>query len=241
MENRILNTVLTSRTPIIAIDGPAGAGKSTVARQLAHTLNLLYLDTGAMYRALTWYVLQQKVDPADESAVAALLPRCQIQLIANVKQDQPQPLIVKVNGTDITQTIRTAEVTAQVSTIAAQAAVRTKLVEQQQRYGEQGGIVADGRDIGTKVFPDAELKIYLTASVEERARRRYRDLDAAGAELPRLKDLEQSIAERDRKDSTRAVSPLKKADDAIELVTDELTAEQVIEKIASLYRQLPKS
>lgn len=241
MENRILNTVLTSRTPIIAIDGPAGAGKSTVARQLAHTLNLLYLDTGAMYRALTWYVLQQKVDPADESAVAALLPRCQIQLIANVKQDQPQPLIVKVNGTDITQTIRTAEVTAQVSTIAAQAAVRTKLVEQQQRYGEQGGIVADGRDIGTKVFPDAELKIYLTASVEERARRRYRDLDAVGAELPRLKDLEQSIAERDRKDSTRAVSPLKKADDAIELVTDELTAEQVIEKIASLYRQLPKS
>lgn len=226
-----------TRTPIIAIDGPAGAGKSTVARQLAHQLGLLYLDTGAMYRALTWYVLDQGIDPTDEAAVAALLPSCQIQLIANVEAGSPQPPKVTVNGRDVTTDIRTALVTGQVSTIAAQAAVRTKLVEQQQQYGLKGGVVADGRDIGTKVFPDAEVKVYLTATVEERARRRYLDLEVAKQPLPQLNELADSIAERDRKDSTRSVSPLRKAADAIELITDDLTAEQVIEKISALYYQ----
>ncbi len=240
LDNVILESSDTERKPIIAIDGPAGAGKSTVARQIAHQLELLYLDTGAMYRALTWFVLQQKVDPSDESAIAQLLSRCQIQLTANVENDTPQPPRVSVNGQDVTAAIRTAEVTSQVSTIAAQAAVRAHLVRQQQQYGTQGGVVADGRDIGTKVFPEAELKIYLTASVEERAQRRHLDLQAvdAGADLPTLKDLADSIAERDRKDSTRAVSPLKKADDAIEIVTDTLTAEQVIDKISELYRKI---
>ncbi|MEL6765481.1 MAG: (d)CMP kinase, partial [Cyanobacteria bacterium J06607_6] len=219
-------------------DGPAGAGKSTVARQLAHQLGLLYLDTGAMYRAVTWYVLQQNIDPTDEAAVARLLPSCQIKLIANIQNDAPQPPEVEVNGESVTQAIRTATVTAQVSTIAAQSAVRMKLVEQQQQYGNEGGIVADGRDIGTQVFPAAELKIYLTASVQERARRRYRDLEAANAELPTLDDLTTSIAERDLKDSTRAVSPLKKANDALEIVTDHLSAEQVIEKLVGLYQQI---
>jgi pantoate ligase / CMP/dCMP kinase len=239
IDNIILSasTVLSgSRSPIIAIDGPAGAGKSTVARQLAHQLGLLYLDTGAMYRALTWFVLQQNIDPADAAAVAELLAHCQIQLIANVENNQPQPPKVVVNDQDVTQAIRTAAVTDQVSTIAAQAAVRSKLVEQQQQYGIQGGIVADGRDIGTHVFPTAELKIYLTASVQERAQRRYRDLEAAEQPLPALDDLTQAIAERDRKDSTRAVSPLCKAADAIEIVTDSLTAQQVIDKIADLYK-----
>lgn len=236
---RILdNIVLHNRQPIIAIDGPAGAGKSTVSRQLAHQLGLLYLDTGAMYRALTWYVLDQKIDPADEARVSELLPKCDIQLIANVEDNQPQPPQVKVNGEDVTQAIRTPTVTAQVSTIAAQSAVRMKLVEQQQQYGRSGGVVADGRDIGTKVFPDAELKIFLTASVEERAQRRYRDLQSSEETLPTMADLTSAIAERDRKDSTRAVSPLKKADDAIEVVTDDLSAEQVIAKLSDLYRQL---
>lgn len=235
----LLTSSLNGRRPIIAIDGPAGAGKSTVARQVAHSLGLLYLDTGAMYRALTWYVLQQGIDPVNEAAVEKLLADCQIKLIAEIKDNQPQPLTVQVNGEDVTAAIRTAEVTAQVSTIAAQAAVRAHLVRQQQSYGLQGGVVADGRDIGTHVFPDAELKIYLTASVEERAQRRYRDLEAAEVELPSLEALIALIAERDRKDSTRAVSPLQKADDAIEIMTDDLTAEQVIKQISTLYQQLP--
>ena len=232
------NLILRDRAPIIAIDGPAGAGKSTVARQTAHQLGLLYLDTGAMYRALTWFVLEKGLDPSNESAVAQLLPHCQIELIANVQDDRPQPPRVQVNGRDVTQAIRTAAVTSQVSTIAAQQAVRANLVEQQQQYGLCGGVVADGRDIGTQVFPNAELKIYLTASVAERARRRYRDLKDAHQPLPLLDDLAQSIAERDRQDSTRAISPLRKAPDALEIVTDNFTAEQVIDKIAGLYRQL---
>ena len=235
------------RKPIIAIDGPAGAGKSTVARQVAHNLDLLYLDTGAMYRALTWFVLAQGIDPADETSVAQQLASCSIQLITNSSGEVPLPPTVQVNGRDVTAAIRTAEVTAQVSTIAAQAAVRQHLVAQQQSYGTSGGVVADGRDIGTQVFPEAELKIYLTASVEERAARRYRDLEAAtqdaatqdaAEKLPTLEELAQLIAERDRKDSTRAVSPLKKAPDAIEIVTDDLTAQQVIEKISALYQQI---
>ena len=225
--------------PVIAIDGPAGAGKSTVARQVAHQLGLLYLDTGAMYRALTWFILNQGIDPADETLVKQQLPNCRIKLIANTIGNEPQPPIVQVNDRDITDDIRTPEVTAQVSTIAAQSAVRAHLVAQQQQYGQRsGGVVADGRDIGTKVFPRAELKIYLTASVKERASRRYRDLEKTEKTLPTIEALTADIVERDRKDSTRTVSPLQKAPDAIEIVTDNLTAEQVIDKISRLYKQL---
>jgi pantoate ligase / CMP/dCMP kinase len=234
------NVVLRARRPIIAIDGPAGAGKSTVARALAHRLDLLYLDTGAMYRALTWYVLNQGADPQDEVAVAELLSQCQIQLtsaqIASATE-MPLPPDVWVNGEWVTQLIRTSEVTSQVSTIAAQAAVRQALVEQQKQYGLKGGIVADGRDIATHVFPHAELKIFLTASVQERARRRQQDLAAQNLPVPELAALETQIADRDRKDSIRAISPLRKADDAIELITDALSIDQVIAQITEFYHQ----
>lgn len=231
------NVVLRARKPIVAIDGPAGAGKSTVARQLAHKLGLLYLDTGAMYRAFTWYVLSQECDPSDEVAVADLLPKCAIRLVAAPSDNGLQPPEVWVNDTLVTQAIRTSEVTAQVSTIAAQRAVRQALVKQQMQYGLAGGVVADGRDIGTHVFPDAELKIFLTASVEERARRRQRDLASQNQPIPELTDLAQAISERDHKDSTREISPLRQANDAIEVVTDSLTIDGVLDKLLMLYHE----
>ena len=230
------NVVLRARRPIIAIDGPAGAGKSTVARQLAHQLGLLYLDTGAMYRALTWYVLSQGCDPQDEVAVADLLPKCQIKLVPTQSETGPQPPEVLVNDTEVTQAIRTPEVTAQVSAVAAQGSVRQALVEQQMHYGQAGGVVADGRDIGTHVFPDAELKIFLTASVEERARRRQQDLANQQQPVPDLAELAKAISERDHQDSTREISPLRQAEDAIEVVTDALTVEKVLDKLLMLYK-----
>ncbi|MFQ3619041.1 MAG: bifunctional pantoate--beta-alanine ligase/(d)CMP kinase [Cyanobacteriota bacterium] len=238
------NIVLSARKPIIAIDGPAGAGKSTVARRVAAELGLLYLDTGAMYRAVTWLVQQSGVEISDEAAIAELVSQSEIELVqvaggqdgAAPHPSTPSPLMVLINGQDVTREIRTPEVTAQVSAIAAQGEVRKALVKQQKEYGRRGGVVMDGRDIGTQVFPDAELKIFLTASVQERARRRQLDLKEQGQTEVSLEALEQAIFERDQKDSSRKISPLRKADDAIELVTDGLTIEAVVAKIIGLYR-----
>lgn len=256
------NLLLINRQPIVAIDGPAGAGKSTVARRVAQTLGLFYLDTGAMYRALTWLVLQSGIAIEDEPEIAELVSRCEIEFrdrgseigdrglgirdqglgigepisIQNSKFKVQNSASIWINGQDVTQAIRSLEVTSQVSAIAAQPAVRQALVRQQQRYGHQGGIVVEGRDIGTYVFPDAELKIFLTASVQERARRRQKDLQTQGIADISLDDLEQAIQERDRKDSTRVLAPLRKADDAIELTTDGLTIEQVVDKIVDFYQ-----
>ena len=221
------NLVLRDRRPIVAIDGPAGAGKSTVVRQVAQHLGLLHLDTGAMYRAVTWLVLQSGIAIDDEPAIAELVSRCDIQL------DGQQVLI---NGQEVTQEIRSLEVTAQVSAIAAQPAVREALVQRQQQYGRRGGVVMEGRDIGTFVFPDAELKIFLTASVQERARRRQQDLKDQGRSEVSLEDLEWAILERDRKDSTRTIAPLRKAPDAIEIQSDGLSIDAVIAEIKHLYR-----
>ncbi|MER3432732.1 MAG: cytidylate kinase [Leptolyngbya sp. ERB_1_1] len=226
------NCTLRDRRPMIAIDGPAGAGKSTVARSVAAKLGLFYLDTGAMYRALTWFVLQSGADLNDEPTVAELAHQCEIDF----QTDTATP-IVFVNGQDVTQAIRSPEITAHVSTIAAQAAVREALVKQQQNYGRRGGIVVDGRDIGTQVFPDAEVKIYLTASIQERARRRQLDLKNLGQPEVSLAELEAAIFERDRKDSTRAISPLRKAADAIEIQSDNLSVEEVLNRIVSLYQE----
>jgi pantoate ligase / CMP/dCMP kinase len=226
---------LSSHLPIIAIDGPAGAGKSTVTRSIAAVLGLVYLDTGAMYRALTWLVLQSGVDVSDVNGIAALLENLTIELLP---APLPQPMGVKVNGRDVTDAIRTLEVTNNVSTVSALALVREKLVRLQQLYGEKGGIVAEGRDIGTNVFPHAELKIFLTASVGERARRRWKELQEKNVEGVDLARIEREIQERDDRDSKRAIAPLKQADDAILVITDGLSIAEVVDRIVGLYRQI---
>ncbi|MBD2664568.1 bifunctional pantoate ligase/cytidylate kinase [Richelia sinica FACHB-800] len=246
IDNIILRDVsdeLHQRQPIIAIDGPAGAGKSTVARQVATALGLVYLDTGAMYRAVTWLVLQAGIVIDDEQgisesgrlAIAELANQCTIELTPS--QSLQSPVQVKINGTDVTQAIRTVEVTSKVSAIAALSSVREALVKQQQQWGQRGGLVAEGRDIGTHVFPHAEVKIFLNASVSERARRRQQDFQKQGQPIIDLQQLEQDIAARDWKDSNRTVSPLRKAEDAIEITTDGLTISEVTQKIIHHYQE----
>jgi pantoate ligase / CMP/dCMP kinase len=228
------NIIMKNRLPIVAIDGPAGSGKSTVTRQVAQVLGLSYLDTGAMYRAVTWLVMTTNTPISDEFAIAELVNSSYLEY--NV--DPSSGLTLKINGEDITEAIRSLEVTARVSEIAAVPAVREFLVEQQRRCGKIGGIVAEGRDIGTNVFPDAELKIFLTASVKERSRRRLLELKDADRANISLEQLERDIALRDEKDSTREVSPLRKAADAVEIQTDGLTIVEVIDRIVGLYKEI---
>jgi pantoate ligase / CMP/dCMP kinase len=229
------NIVFDARRPILAIDGPAGAGKSTVTRRSAAQLGLLYLDTGAMYRAMTWLVIQSGLGFEDEVVIADLVSQAQIELTPGTQPTDP--LTVNVNGEDVTDSIRSLEVTSQVSTLAALPAVRDILKQRQQAYAQQGGVAAEGRDMGTHVFPQAGLKIFLTASIEERARRRYQELQEAGNLKITYEQLIAGIAERDRKDSQRAVAPLRKAEDAVEILTDGLSVDHVVEKIVLLYRE----
>jgi len=220
------------RQPIIAIDGPAGAGKSTVTRSIGQKLGLLYLDTGAMYRAVTWLVLDRGIPIDDETAIERLVSQCDIELSDHADQYQ-----VRINGQEVTQAIRSTNVTANVSAIAAQTAVRQTLMKKQKNYGQKGGIIAEGRDIGTHIFPEADLKIFLTASVRERAKRRQKDLQDRGQGNISLEQLEQAIRERDRKDSNRKIAPLRQATDAIEIQTDEISISDVVEKIIALYQK----
>ena len=223
---------LMTRQPLVAIDGPAGAGKSTVTRAFAERLGLIYLDTGAMYRSVTWWVQKNGVDPADAAAIEPLLGQFELQLQSNPGAGQ----LVLVNGVDVSEAIRSPEVTASVSAVAAHRCVRQALTTQQKAMGAKGGLVAEGRDIGTAVFPDADLKVFLTATVSERARRRALDLAQRGFPVPESAELEAQIAERDHLDSTREEAPLIQASDAVELVTDGMDIEAVIEALIAEFR-----
>lgn len=206
----------------IAIDGPAGAGKSTVAKQVAERLSFIYIDTGAMYRALTYKALSLEADLNDGVALESVLHKTQIEL---VKTEDGQT--VYLDGKDVSEEIRSAEVTNNVSFVARQKEVRIEMVKRQQQLAESGGVVMDGRDIGTHVMPNAELKIFLIASVDERARRRYEENLAKGfpADFELLKS---EISLRDKRDSEREAAPLRKAEDAIELDTTSMTIEEVV-------------
>ncbi len=231
---RLIDNCLLDRRPgILAIDGPAGAGKSTVTRQAAHALGLRYLDTGAMYRAATWWCLHNQIDLNDELAVVEAIAQCQIRLET---ADPHQPSQVWVNNQEVTAAIRSLEVTQHVSQVAALPGVRRLMVQQQRAMGAAGGVAAEGRDIGTHVFPEAGLKIFLTASSEERAKRRWQELQAQGQPDLSYDDLLQQIIDRDTADQQRAYAPFRKAADAIEVCTDNLSIEEVVNKIVQLYR-----
>jgi pantoate ligase / CMP/dCMP kinase len=229
---RLIDNIMLKK-PIIAIDGPAGAGKSTVTRKVAEKLGLLYLDTGAMYRAITWLIRETWPSLDDHNALFNLVNNVNLELISNNNEIQ-----VIINGHDVTKAIRTPEITAEVSTISALKFVREKMVKLQQEWGEKGGIIAEGRDLCTHVFPNAELKLFLTASVEERARRRLKDFANQGVNNISFEQLKEDITNRDYQDSNREISPLKKAEDAIEIITDGLTIEEVTDKIIQLYQQI---
>lgn len=215
----------------VAIDGPAGAGKSSAARLVAKRLGYLYIDTGAMYRAFTWAMLQEKIDIGDAEAVRALTERIDIRL-----EPLEDKYRVFVGEREVTDAIRTQDISSRVSSVSALAVVREKLVQLQRNMAEGGGVILDGRDIGTVVLPKADLKIFLTASVESRARRRYLEVQAKGG-TETLEDIAASIASRDDMDSHRAVSPLRQADDAILLDNSELNLEETADAITDLIQQ----
>jgi CMP/dCMP kinase len=216
----------------IAIDGPAASGKSTLGFRLAESLGYLYFDTGLMYRAVTWLALQRGCDLLNEAAISRLAEDVPIEVSPASFEDGRSCDIV-VDGQDITWKIRQPEVDANVSIVAAYAGVRKALTMQQRRIGLRGRVVMVGRDIGTVVLPEADLKIYLDASAEERARRRYEEILQRGG-TANLDEILQKVNERDRIDSTRDVAPLKPADDAVLLDSDKLNADQVFQKALAL-------
>ncbi len=215
----------------IAIDGPAAAGKSTVAKIVAKKLNFIYIDTGAMYRAVTYLAWENKIDYKDETTLANLLEKTIIRFEPGEVQQ------VFINDMNVTEVIRSNEVTNHVSIVAAHPAIRIELQKRQQFFAEEGGIVMDGRDIGTAVLPHAELKIFLLASVQERAERRFKENKAKGFH-EHIDQLKKEIEARDHLDYTREHSPLKKADDAIVVDTTSMKIDAVATKILSLAHEI---
>lgn len=214
----------------IAIDGPAGAGKSTAARLVAQRLGFIYVDTGAMYRAVTWKALSLGLRPDQTDAIAAMADSMELEILPGANGQ-----IVLVDGRDVTEEIRSAAVTSNVSAVSQIPEVRARLVGMQKRMADEKGVVMDGRDIGTQVLPNAEVKVFLTASVKARAARRFEEIKLKQPNIS-LEQVEQDQAERDRMDQEREVSPLRRASDAVLLDATELNPEQVAERILEISR-----
>jgi cytidylate kinase len=217
---------LRQKRVVVAIDGPAGAGKSTIARRVAARLGFTYIDSGAMYRAVALWALRRKIDAGDMHRMEQLAIAAEIEL---------SPGRIRLNGEDVTDAIRTPEVSAGASKVAVIPGVRRALVAKQRAMGERSSVVMEGRDIGTVVFPDADVKIYLDADPRERVRRRLQDVRAAGEEIPE-NTLAAQMQERDQRDSTRADGPLAQAPDAAYLDSSSLTVEEVEEAILKIVR-----
>ena len=215
---------------IVAIDGPAGAGKSTLAKRIAKDLGFTYLDTGAIYRALALKILRRAVDLNDTAELSAIVNDTAIDL-----RDSHGEVKVFLDGEDVSSSIRTPEVSQMASRASALPMVRHRLLDLQRALGRRGNVVAEGRDIGTVVFPDAQVKIFLEASIEERARRRYDELRAAGRAVT-LNETIREMKERDNRDSERAIAPLIRADDAVALDSSGLTADGVAEMVLRLIK-----
>lgn len=215
----------------IAIDGPAGAGKSTIAKKLAQELGYVYVDTGAMYRAMAYYFLQQGIDKTDEAAINAAVDGADVTIryVDGAQQ-------VLLNGEDVTGSLRSEQVGNMASNTSVYPAVRVKLVALQQKLAQTTDVIMDGRDIGTCVLPDAQVKIYLTASVGTRAKRRYDELVEKG-EQPDLEKIEADIEERDYRDMHREMSPLRQADDAVLVDSSEMNIEQVVSAILEIVKE----
>ena len=216
----------------IAIDGPAASGKSTLGRRLADSLGYLFFDTGVMYRAVTWLALQSSVDVYNEAAITEIARNTQIEVLPASKPDG-RVCDVMVNGRDITWEIRQPEVEANVSMVSTYREVRRALSDQQRRIGLRGRVVMVGRDIGTVILPEADLKVYLDASVKERAHRRFNESQARGNGLD-YEDILSKVYQRDQIDSTRDVAPLRAAQDAVVIDSDKLNADEVFEQVRRL-------
>lgn len=219
------------RKPIVAIDGPAGAGKSTVARRVAEKLGYVYIDTGAMYRAVAWKVTENKLAISDHAKITSLAKTLGVRF--ELVDDQQH---IFADDEDLTEAVRTAQATRLSSPVSAIAGVRKRMVELQRKMGEEGGVVMEGRDIGTVVFPNAEVKVFLTASAAERARRRSLELNQKGVEAD-PETIAAELKERDLRDSSRTHAPLKQADDAVLLETDGMTVERVVDAVVAIHNE----
>jgi cytidylate kinase len=218
------------RQMVIAIDGPAGAGKSSVAKRVAQALGYRYLDTGALYRALAWKAMQRGLRPQDTRYIIEMTRETRVELQQSNGEQR-----VLVDGEDVTEAIRVPEVGNLASPISAIPEVREILLDWQREFGRQGGIVAEGRDTGTVVFPNAEVKIFLTASLDERARRRHKELLERGINIS-FEQVKLDMEARDQRDSTRHVAPLRPAPDAVLINTDHMSLDEVVEEVLRICR-----